>query len=79
MTPSIAIPEGLMSLQDAARLMACSTVTVRRMAKRGDIPATKLPGSRLVRFRRSIIQRVIESGEKHNPAEDENPTKRKAN
>jgi excisionase family DNA binding protein len=63
MTPSVAISDGLVSLQDAARLMGCSAVTVRRMAKRGDIPAVRLAGTRLVRFRRSTLQRVIETSE----------------
>jgi excisionase family DNA binding protein len=63
MTPNIATTEGLINLRDAADFMGCSTVTIRRMAKRGDIPAMRLPGTRLMRFRRSTLQGVIESCE----------------
>ena len=56
--------EGLMNLRDASKFMGCSTMTTRRMAKRGDIPVVKLPGTRLVRFRPSTLQRVIEVSEK---------------
>jgi excisionase family DNA binding protein len=55
--------EELMNLRDASRFMKCSVVTIRRMAKRGDIPAVKLPGTRLLRFRPSTLQRVIEISE----------------
>jgi excisionase family DNA binding protein len=64
MEQAIAI-EGLISLRDAAKLIGCSTITVRRMAARGDLPVMKLPGSRLVRLRRTALQRVIESSEAH--------------
>lgn len=56
--------EELLNLKAASKFMGCSTVTVRRMAKRGDLPIVKLPGTRLVRFRPSTLQRVIEISEK---------------
>jgi excisionase family DNA binding protein len=56
--------ENLITLQAASRFMKCSVVTIRRMAKRGDIPAVRLPGTRLLRFRPSSLQRVIEISEK---------------
>jgi excisionase family DNA binding protein len=56
--------EELMDLQAAAKFMGCSTMTTRRMAKRGDLPVVKLPGTRLLRFRPSTLQRVIETSEK---------------
>jgi excisionase family DNA binding protein len=43
--------EELMNLRAASKFMACSPMTIRRMARRGDIPVVKLPGTRLVRFR----------------------------
>ena len=60
----MAITEELISLQDAAKLMSCSAVTVRRMVKRGDIPMVKLPRTRLLRFRPSTLLQVIETSEK---------------
>jgi excisionase family DNA binding protein len=51
--------EELMDLRDASRFMKCSVVTVRRMAQRGDISAVRLPGTRLLRFRPSALQREI--------------------
>ena len=51
--------ENLIDLRGAAKFMNCSTVTIRRMTKRGDLPVVKLPGTRLVRFRPSTLQRVI--------------------
>jgi excisionase family DNA binding protein len=56
--------EELMNLKEAAQFMGCSAVTTRRMAKRGDLPSVKLPGTRLLRFRPSSLQRVIEISEK---------------
>lgn len=55
--------EELLNLKAAARFMGCSTVTTRRMAERGDLPVVKLPGTRLLRFRPSTLQRMIESSE----------------
>jgi excisionase family DNA binding protein len=60
--------EGLMNLQETAEFMGCSTVTIRRMEKRGELPMVKLPGTRLVRFRRATLQRLIETSEKRQPA-----------
>jgi excisionase family DNA binding protein len=56
--------EELMNLKTASRFMKCSVVTVRRMAARGDIPSVKLPGTRLLRFRPSTLERAIEANEK---------------
>jgi excisionase family DNA binding protein len=56
--------EELINLRDASKFMGCSPMTTRRMAKRGDIPVVKLPGTRLLRFRLSTLQRVIEISEK---------------
>jgi excisionase family DNA binding protein len=57
--------EELMDLRGASKFMGCSPVTVRRMVRRGDIPAVRLPGmNRLLRFRPSTLQRVIEFSEK---------------
>jgi len=56
--------EQLVTLQAASQSMNCSTVTIRRMVKRGDISAVRLPGTRLLRFRPSTLQRVIEISEK---------------
>jgi excisionase family DNA binding protein len=56
--------ENLIDLRSASKFMGCSTVTTRRMVKRGDIPTVKLPGTRLLRFRPSTLQRVIEFSEK---------------
>lgn len=55
--------EELMNLKDASRLMGYSTVTTRRLVKRGVIPTVRLPGSRLLRFRPSTLRRVIEFSE----------------
>ena len=56
--------EELMNLKAASSFMKCSVVTVRRMVARGDIPALRLPGTRLLRFRQETLQRVIENNEK---------------
>jgi predicted site-specific integrase-resolvase len=58
------VTEGLLNIRDASRFMKCSIATARRMAKRGDIPAVTLPGTRLLRFRPAALQRVIETSEK---------------
>jgi excisionase family DNA binding protein len=61
--------ENLIDLRSASKFMGCSAVTVRRMVKRGDLPVVKLPGtSRLLRFRVSSLQRVIETSEKRKGA-----------
>jgi predicted site-specific integrase-resolvase len=60
----MAAAEELMNLRAASRFLGCSPVTARRMAKRGDLPVVELPGTRLLRFRPSTLQQVIESNEK---------------
>jgi hypothetical protein len=60
--------EELMNLRDASRFMGCSVVTTRRMAKRGDLPVVKLPGTRMLRFRPESLRRVIEVSERGNAA-----------
>jgi excisionase family DNA binding protein len=55
--------EELMNLKAASRFLGCSPVTARRMVKRGDICAVRLPGTRLLRFRRSSLERVVEFSE----------------
>jgi excisionase family DNA binding protein len=55
--------EELMNLKAASRFLACSPMTARRMAERGDLPVVKLPGTRLLRFRRSSLERVVEFAE----------------
>jgi excisionase family DNA binding protein len=61
---SVDITDYLLGLQETAKLMGCSTVTVRRMVRRGDLPVTKLPGSRLVKFRRTSLLDLINKCER---------------
>ena len=56
--------EVLITLKDASKVLGCSPGTMRRMERRGDISAVRLPGTRLLRFRPSSLQRVIEASER---------------
>jgi excisionase family DNA binding protein len=60
----MAPPEELMNLKAASKFLGCSPQTTRRLEQRGDISAVRLPGTRLLRFRPSTLQRMIESNEK---------------
>lgn len=56
------MPEGaskLVSIQQAAALLACSTDTIRRLIARGEIPSVRV-GSKLIRVRRDYIDALIE-------------------
>jgi excisionase family DNA binding protein len=56
--------EELINLKAASKVLGCSPMTTRRLEKRGDLSAVRLPGTRLLRFRPSALQRVIEISEK---------------
>jgi excisionase family DNA binding protein len=56
--------ERLINLKEASKVLGCSPMTTRRLEKGGFISAVRLPGCRLLRFRPSTLQRVIEISEK---------------
>lgn len=52
---SVELPE-LMTIAEAAEYLAVSHVTVRRMIQRGDLPASQLGNSRIIRIKASDLK-----------------------
>jgi excisionase family DNA binding protein len=50
-----------LSLREAAALFSASRDTMRRLISRGELSATRLPGSRLIRVRRAELNELFES------------------
>ena len=51
--------DGLLTPEEAADLLKCGLSTVYRLAGAGTLPAVKIPGLSLVRFRRERIQALL--------------------
>lgn len=49
MTPVVS-PHRYLTIEDAADLLQCSSITIRRMISRGGLKAYRFPGSRLIRI-----------------------------
>ena len=52
----------IMSASQVAEMFGVSLVTVRRWTSRGDIPHTKLPGGRAVRYDADRVRRWFKDG-----------------
>jgi excisionase family DNA binding protein len=50
--------DGLLTREEAAKLLSCSIETCKRLEKRGKIPRVQL-GQRAVRYRMSDLQSLI--------------------
>lgn len=55
--------EGLLDLDETARLLNKKPRTVRAMAARGSLPVVRIAGTRALRFRPDSIQRLLEQSE----------------
>ena len=51
----------LLSRKDVARLLGCHVETVKRMQRRGQLPAIIL-NSRFIRYSRSDVEKLLRSG-----------------
>ncbi|GAA4482339.1 hypothetical protein GCM10023094_32070 [Rhodococcus olei] len=54
-------PRRLASLKDAAAYQSCSVNTVERQVDNGDLPAYRLPGSRLVRVDLNELDALLDA------------------
>jgi len=55
----------LLRPREVARILGVGISSVYRLAARGTLPAVKVPGTSLVRFRRDRIERLIQSWERN--------------
>jgi len=55
--------ERLEKPKEIAALLNCGVSTVYRLAAAGVLPAVKVPGTNLVRFRREVIERLVRQWE----------------
>lgn len=49
---------GLLTVHDAARLLGVAPRTVERLRDRGLLPAVRVDGTRIVRYRRADVERL---------------------
>lgn len=54
---STTIPSQLLSIEQIAEILGCSTKTIRRMVSRGELPAYRY-GSRLIRIDPADLHRI---------------------
>ncbi len=52
-------PDDLITPQAAARILSVTDRTIQRWIKDGHLPATRLPGGRLLRIRRADVDALL--------------------